>query len=84
MPIKICLLPSIVTLSAAKGLARGTVRCFAQCTLSATNVLSMTGMCLPAAPLVILSEAKDLVVALLAVVPGAASVDCPYPLTPPS
>src|SRR6266567_239899 len=33
-----------VTLSAAKGLARQVTRCFAECTLSATNGLSMTGL----------------------------------------
>ncbi len=38
----------VVILSAAKDLSRGASRCFAEFTLSAANVLSMTsGQCLP-------------------------------------
>jgi hypothetical protein len=42
-------LPTNVTLSEAKGLARSADRCFAEFALSEANGLSMTGLCLSAA-----------------------------------
>ncbi len=43
-------LSNTVILSAAKDLSRWAARCFAEFTLSAANVLSMTGLSLTAAP----------------------------------